>query len=116
MRNSGKSADMKGSDLFAKYQMFKWIFAIRFGTCLIWLNYRIYFYILNVQSINDSIRAEDIQATGMELPEEVNANKKTLRSSRENPWNSSLGKIKVPSVAVQRTTRRIIDGSVYIRK
>lgn len=52
----------------------------------------------------------------MELPEEVNANKKTLRSSRENPWNSSLGKIKVPSVAVQRTTRRIIDGSVYIRK
>ena len=23
---------MKGSDLFAKYQMFKWIFAIRFGT------------------------------------------------------------------------------------
>lgn len=31
---------------------------------------------MNVQSINDSIRTEDIQATGMELPEEVNANEK----------------------------------------
>lgn len=45
VRNSGKSADMKGSDLFAKYQMFKWIFAIRFDTCLIWLNYRIYCFL-----------------------------------------------------------------------
>ena len=26
------------------------------------------------------------------------------------------GEIKVPSVAVQRTARRIMDGTVYVRK